>query len=148
MSVLKDGKIYGDIKDLEKALCTRRPKRDGYGDSCLEGRRGNIHEDGMGYSVYATFKSNRALNRCKDAFSGFMELRQDGDAEAVFHLPKLPTPEQAKLIRYWLGLPKRRILSDEQRAALVATGMANLSKVHKAKQAKNAPERTKTEEES
>jgi hypothetical protein len=108
------------MQRLADALGTRRPRRDGYGDFVLEGRRGTIHADGKAWSLFVSFKTVRGLGHCKAAFAPFAELRQDADAEAVFHMPTLPTVGQAAIVRYFLGLPKRRILSDEQKAAQVA----------------------------
>lgn len=96
-----------DLGELAQALKTR-VRRGQDGEPVIEGRRGNIHEDGQGYSLFAGFKTAKGLNRCRAAFAAFARLRQEGDTEGVWHMPALPTPEQARLIRYWLRVPKRR----------------------------------------
>jgi hypothetical protein len=101
-----------------------RIKRDECGDWCIVGQRGNIHQDGAGYSIFGTFKSGKGLKHCRDAFLGFCILRQLGDTEAVLHMAALPTPEQAKVIRYFLKIKKIKELSPEQLKTFIEAGAA------------------------
>jgi hypothetical protein len=132
------------MQRLADALGTRNPRRDGYGDYCLEGKRGTIHTDGKGYSVFASFRSAKGLGRCKAAFAPFAELRQDADAEAVFYLPALPDAKQAATVRYFLGLPKRRILSEAHRLALTTAGTAKLAEINHCRSVQNGLKRAQT----
>ena len=90
-----------------------RVRRDAYNDQVIEGRRGNIHADGNGYSVAVMLASARTWNVAKLTLQGFCELRQNGDTEGVLHLPKLPTPEQAAVLRKLLRIRKRPALTVE-----------------------------------
>jgi hypothetical protein len=96
-----------DLNELAEVLRVR-VKRGADGEPLIEGRRGNAHQDGAGFSIFAWFLTAKGLKRCKAAFASFARLRQEGDTEGVWHMPTLPTPEQARLIRYWLRVPKRR----------------------------------------
>jgi hypothetical protein len=42
----------------------------------------------------------------------FAHAAQDGDAEGVLHMSRLPTRTEAEAIRSYLGIPKRRVLSE------------------------------------
>ena len=53
----------------------------------------------------------------------FMTATQDGDEEGCLRLFRLPTPEEAALIREALLLRKRRTLTEESRASLIAAGV-------------------------
>jgi hypothetical protein len=52
---------------------------------------------------------------------GFLQVTQDGDREGVFHLTRLPTPEQAEAVREAVGLRKRPFLTDERIAQMRGT---------------------------
>jgi hypothetical protein len=53
----------------------------------------------------------------------FMTVTQDGDDEGCLRLFRLPTPEEAALIRDALLLRKRRTLTEESRTRLIAAGV-------------------------
>jgi hypothetical protein len=95
------------MNKLAEVLETR-VRRGEDGEPIVEGGRGNIHRDGAGFSLYAGFKTPKGLNRCRESFAAFAELRQVGDTEAVWHLATVPTPDQARTIRDGLKLRKRR----------------------------------------
>jgi hypothetical protein len=52
----------------------------------------------------------------------FAKVMQDGDIDGCMLMGRLPTKAEAKVIRSRLAIPKRRMLSDEHRARLAATG--------------------------
>jgi hypothetical protein len=54
----------------------------------------------------------------------FAEVSQDGDEEGILFMSRLPTAEEARAIRRYLGIPKKAELSEDtlaiRRAALVS----------------------------
>jgi hypothetical protein len=52
----------------------------------------------------------------------FACAEQDGDEEGVFAIDRLPTADQAELIRRYVGVTKRPDLSAERIAALSEMG--------------------------
>jgi hypothetical protein len=50
----------------------------------------------------------------------FATVTQDGDEEGILWLDRLPTADEAKAIRRYLGIPKKAELSEETRAKTVA----------------------------
>ena len=83
-------------------------RRDPCNDPVIEGRRGNIHVDGVGCIVAVMLASARQWTAAKAKLLDFCELRQNGDAEGVLHLAALPTPAQARLLRGVLRIRKRQ----------------------------------------
>jgi hypothetical protein len=54
----------------------------------------------------------------------FAELAQDGDDEGFLFLTRLPTPDEAAILRDKLGMAKRREISGEERRRLARIGKA------------------------
>ena len=89
------------------AKCMRvRFRRDECGCACIIGKQGNIHEDGAGYSLLVMLDTARKWSAAKAKLKGFCQLRQDGDTEGVLYLARLPTLEQAEMLRTVLGIRK------------------------------------------
>jgi hypothetical protein len=86
-------------------------------DSPLRTQRlGHIYSysggDGFLLCVH-TGESARRWSAIKDKLTPFCRLTQDGDDEGCLHLARLPTPDEAELIRDALGIRKRRKMSPE-----------------------------------
>ena len=98
--------------------CFERPVCRGWlGDWQITGKLGHVLADGEGYLLYAsTEKSSRRWTNVKARLSGFCILTQDGHDEGCLHLDRLPTPDEATIIRDALGIRKRRHLSLEELA--------------------------------
>lgn len=96
----------GHVARLAEVL-KAKVRTDECGDPVILGRRGNVHADGEGWSLYARFRSNFGKNRFSQALAllGGI-LRQNAHAEGVWHLPCLPPPEGARIIRRALGIKK------------------------------------------
>lgn len=112
-----------DLDDLVKALgCWDKAyRRDDCGDWMIEGKDGHIYAHLEGFYLYCAPGSARAWGFVKKALS-FCKVTQDGDDEGFFRLTRLPTPEEAEIIRTKLGIRKRRVLSDAERERLSITG--------------------------
>ena len=95
-------------------------QRDECGDYVVQGRRGNIHADGAGYLVSVMCPTAEGWNIAKREFGAFCRVTQDGDTEGVLHMPALPTPEQAALLRLRLEIHKIKELSAETIEAIKA----------------------------
>jgi hypothetical protein len=65
--------------------------------------------------------SSKGWRFAKRALS-FYEVTNDGDEEGMLFLDRLPTPEEADIIRDKLGIPKKREISEEERARLAGMG--------------------------
>ena len=86
----------------------------------IVGRLGNIDRDGVGYYVAIMGITRKKLNIRLRLLRTFMELRQEGHAEAVLFMAAAPTPEQAVTLRRVLRVKKRRHVSDQERERLAA----------------------------
>ena len=102
------------------ALMKVRFSRDACGDWYIEGRRGNIHADGNGYSVAVMLDTARQWTAAKGKLAGFCEVRQDGDTEGVLYMHVLPTTARSVILREVVHVPKIREVSDEEKARLAA----------------------------
>ncbi len=58
--------------------------RDGNNNRVIQGKTGNIHEDGNGFSIFVSMKSKAGIRKAHEALKDFCERRQDGDTEAVY----------------------------------------------------------------
>jgi hypothetical protein len=103
--------------------------RDDCGDWCIKGRDGHIYAvPGMlqrpgvkGFQLVVGTQSARAWGFAKTALS-FCLLTNDGDEEGTLFLDRLPTAEEAAVIRDKLHIPKRREISEAERARLAGMG--------------------------
>jgi hypothetical protein len=112
-----------DLDDLVKALgCQDRAyRRDDFGDWIVEGKHGHIFAHAEGFYLYCSPASARAWGFAKKALA-FCRVTQDGDDEGFLLLDRLPTSEEAEVIRDKLGIRKRREISDAERERLAQTG--------------------------
>ena len=98
-------------------------RRDECGWWIIGGRHGAIHTwgDGKSWLAYVIGRSVRHWTMVKRRLA-FMTVTQDGDDEGCLRLFRLPTPDEAVMIREVLGLRKQRHLSQSHREALIAGG--------------------------
>ena len=108
-------------------------RRDECGWWIIGGRCGTIHTwgDGKTWLVYVTCRSARHWTATRRRLR-FMTVTQDGDDEGCLRLFRLPTPEEAAVIRDALGLRKRRTLTEESRTRLIAAGVNGRFQVRRA----------------
>jgi hypothetical protein len=118
-----------DLDDMVTALgCWDRAyRRDECGDWRIEGRSGYIYAHPEGFYLYCAPGTVRAWGFAKKMMD-FCTVRQDGDDEGVFRLARLPTPDEADIIRDKLGIRKKRVLTDEERERLARTGFKSGAK--------------------
>ena len=117
----KDAPSKSGTKHLERPGC-----RGWVGDYQITGKTGHVLADDAGYLLYVTIdESNRdrgatpATERepssrpWKNAKAklAFCRMTQDGDLEGCLHLDRLPTAEEAVVIREVLGIRKRRLMT-------------------------------------
>jgi len=126
------------LKELLVALIAwvRALRRDECGAWCITGKRGTIHTwgDGVNWVLYVSCRSERHWTATKQRLK-FCELVLDGSAEGLLRLHRLPTPEQAAVIREALGIRKRTEFTpadlERRRASMSnlspAAGSANTS---------------------
>ena len=62
--------------------------------------------------------SKQGWTHCKKALMTFMKLVSDGDTEGAFTLDRLPTPEEAVLIRKYCHIRQKTHYSDEALATM------------------------------
>lgn len=104
-----------DLLKFAESLCSdpRSLRRDECGDWRINGATGHLYAYAEGrYQFFVFTESVRAWNSAKKKLS-FARLCNDGDEEGGFFLDRHPTDEEAKTIRYYLGLKKRREYSPE-----------------------------------
>jgi hypothetical protein len=116
---------------LVKALGCRDNalRRDECGDWRIEGRSGQIYAipgaldrpETQGFQIYVA-GSARWWTNAKAALTAFADLTNDCDDEGMHFLDRLPTPDEAALLRHFVGIAKRRVLSEEERARLSGLG--------------------------
>ena len=108
-------------------------RRDECGSWIIGGQRGAIHTwgDGKTWLAYIRCRSRQHWTFTKRRLA-FMTVTQDGDEEGCLRLFRLPTPEEAALIRDALLLRKRRALTEESRARLIAAGVNGRFRAHRA----------------
>lgn len=108
----------------------RSLRHDECGDWVIEGRHGRVYAvPGSvrrplqeGFQIYVPCSSVREWSYAKKAFAPFTDLDNDGDDEGMVFLAHLPTPAEAEIIRQYTGIPKKRDVSDEERARLRSMG--------------------------
>jgi hypothetical protein len=97
----------------------RALRRDACGERAIVGKSGHVYAD-AGFLLYvSTAESPRRWTNVKHRLN-FCRVTQDGDDEGCLHLDRLPTPEEAGLIREALGIRKLSCFSAESLAALKA----------------------------
>lgn len=104
-------------------------RRDECGDWRIEGRAGHIYAapgsfarpHAPGFQIYVA-GSTRWWTNAKSAFRPFTDIVGDGEDEGVHVMFRLPTASEAETLRHYVGLAKKRELSDEERARLASQG--------------------------
>ena len=121
------------LLELAKALGSRDSalRRDECGDWRIEGRFGHIYAvpgspdrprtPGFQIMVTGEFSGGRWWGAAKRGLA-FAAIANDGDDEGVLFLDRLPTPDEAEAIRHYVGVAKKRVLSDEERERLTSLG--------------------------
>ena len=64
----------------------------------------------------------RQWSAAKAAMKPFTDITRDGDIEGAFFLDRLPTRDEAEIIRNYVGLRKRREDSEEALAGVRSRG--------------------------
>ena len=118
------------LLELVKALGARDNslRRDECGDWHIEGRSGHIHAvpgsldrpATHGFQIYVA-GSGRWWAAAKRGIA-FADLTSNGEDEGMLFLDRLPTPDEAEVIRHFVGIAKKRILSDAERERLASYG--------------------------
>lgn len=95
-------------------------RRDECGDWSLLGRFGRVYSTASGFLIIisgwaendAPWLTARGWNNCKKDME-FMTLKNDGDEDGAFMFDRLPTASEASLIRKYVGLRKKKNVSEE-----------------------------------
>ena len=120
------------LLELVKALGCRDSalRRDECGDWRIEGRSGHIYAvpgsldrpETPGFQIYVERESVREWSFAKKALKPFANLTNDGDDDGMLFLDRLPTADEAEVIRQYIGIAKKRVLSETELARLRLTG--------------------------
>lgn len=123
------------LLELVKALGCRDNalRRDECGDWRIEGRSGHIYAapgslerpDTPGFQIYVERESVREWSYAKKALKPFADLTNDGDDDGMLFLDRLPTADEAEVIRQYVGIAKKRVLSEEERARLLSVSVGH-----------------------
>jgi hypothetical protein len=89
------------------------------GDPRINGSHGHVYAVPKGYQMFVMTETTRQWTAAKKALS-FASTWNDGDEEGSLILDRLPSASEAEAIRRYVGIRKRRSMSDEARAASVA----------------------------
>ena len=118
---------------LAKALTSRDSalRRDECGDWRIEGSSGHVYAvpgtldqpNRPGFMLYIMTGSPKAWTFAKRALA-FAKVINDGDEEGAFVMRRLPSADEAALIRRYCGMPKRREVSDAELDRLRSVGFA------------------------
>jgi hypothetical protein len=104
-------------------------RRDECGDWRINGEYGHIYAipgtidrpKDEGFQIFVlNGESVRQWSAVKSAMLPFTDITNNGDTEGAFFLDRLPTPNEAAIIRRYVGIRKRREDSEETLAALKA----------------------------
>jgi hypothetical protein len=109
---------------LERPVC-----RVWVGDCQITGKSGHVLANGAGYLLYVHIDERTAMERepssrpWKNAKARltFCKVTQDGDWEGCLYLDRLPTADEAVVIREVLGIRKRRHMTAEALSKLERT---------------------------
>jgi hypothetical protein len=130
MDILPATKQRAALAKLMSALGCRQAalRRDECGDWRINGSRGHICAVPGGarpsFMLYVMTESARAWTFAKRALLPFAKIINDGDEEGAFVMHRLPTSEQAALIRRYCGITKRREVSEAELNRLRSVGFA------------------------
>jgi len=101
-------------------------RRDECGDWRINGTEGGIlavpgsldRPTAEGFHIFIECDTVRQWSAVKAAMKPFTDLTNDGDSEGMFFLDRLPTPDEAEIIRRYVGVRKKRELSEDALAEL------------------------------
>ena len=103
-------------------------RRDECGDWRITGRLGHVYAVPGGFQMYfrgapdfEELTTSQGWTWCKKAMEGFAVVTQDGDGEGCLFIDRLPTADEAEVIRDKLRIAKKREISEETRERLKAT---------------------------
>jgi hypothetical protein len=133
MDIWPPAKQRPALLDFAKALGSRDGalRRDACGDWRIEGRRGHIYAvpgsldrpHTPGFQIFVVGWTARGWNLAREAFKPFAALTNDGDDEGALFLDRLPTEQEAEIIRHYVGVAKKAEYSEEvlaqKRAAIL-----------------------------
>jgi hypothetical protein len=88
-------------------------RRDECGDWAIHGKKGHVYAVPEGFQFFVYDCTTKWYNMAKEKFT-FATCTQDGDSEGGFIMSKIPTPEEAELVRYYCQIPKKRTMSEEE----------------------------------
>src|SRR3984957_3208941 len=125
--------IYPPVRQREALLTFRDAlgcrdnalRRDECGDWRIEGRSGHIYAvpgsldrpKTPGFQIFIA-RSSRWWTNAKAALKSFAEIANDGEGEGVHFIFRLPTADEAEVIRQYVGVAKKRTMSEEALAHL------------------------------
>jgi hypothetical protein len=122
-----------ELLELAAALGSRNSvlRRDECGNWRIEGTRGWVYAvsgtlnrpDRAGLQIYCAPGSARAWASARKTMA-FAELALDGADEGLLFLARMPTPEEAAILRDKLGIAKKREISEAERKRLAGIGKA------------------------
>jgi hypothetical protein len=95
-----------------------------------------------GFQLYLDSATPRAWTAAKKVIIPFANVLSDGDTEGMFVMHRLPSDAEAKVIRSYLGIRKRRCLSDDARAASVERLAAARASINRVAQAQRSAKTT------
>ena len=106
-------------------------RRDECGDWRIEGSNGHAYAvpatldetNRPGFMLYVITASPKAWTFAKRAFA-FATVINDGDEEGAFVMHRLPSADEAGLIRRYCGIPKRREVTEAELDRLRSIGFA------------------------
>jgi hypothetical protein len=106
-------------------------RRDECGDWRIEGLRGHVYAvpgalgqpNRPAFTPYIMAGSPKAWTFAKRALA-FAKVINDGDEEGTFVMGRLPSADEAALIRRYCGIPKRREVSEAELDRLRSVGFA------------------------
>jgi hypothetical protein len=98
-------------------------RRDECGDWRINGARGHVYAVPGGFQIIVMGWTAKGWNLAKQALS-FAALTNDGDDEGALTLDRLPTRTEGEAIRKWVGIAKKREVSELERARLRVQGFA------------------------
>lgn len=109
-------------------------RKDPCGDFSIEGKRGNIHENGKALSMLVLCSSAASMRNAHEKLAAFAVRTQNGDAEAVYNFkPGAIVEDDAVVISKVCRIRRKKILSPETLQKL----MSNVGKM-RAKLGKNS----------
>jgi hypothetical protein len=125
MTLASAVRIRGDLLDLRAVTRRWRIRRDGDGLPAIPGRRGSIHaHDRVTLALH--LRGARTVRALLRALPPGWRRHQVGDDEATVLAPAADLDRACELVRAY----RRRRLSDDHRARLVAAGRPFVSRGH------------------